>query len=49
MNWTKQHPATHPPVLAGAAMAFDAATGNVVLSGGENTPGTGLNDTWTWG
>jgi hypothetical protein len=28
-------------------MAYDAATGNVVLFGGNN--GGPLSDTWTWG
>ena len=31
-------------------MAYDAATGNVVLFGGLNGAGVRpLNDTWTWG
>ncbi len=42
-TWTKQHPATSPPARQNAAMAYDAATGTVVLFGGA-----GLDDTWTW-
>lgn len=33
-TWTKQAPATSPPDLASASMAYDAATGTVVLFGG---------------
>jgi galactose oxidase-like protein len=46
-NWTEQDPATHPPARASAAMAYDAATGNVVLFGGYNRF-HGLKDTWVW-
>ena len=46
-TWTQQHPAVHPPARAGAAMAYDAATGTAVLFGGNN-PGGQLGDTWTW-
>ena len=43
-DWTKHLPAVHPPAEAGAAMAYDAATGTVVLFGGNgNSSGT-----WTW-
>ena len=38
LNWTKQSPATHPPARDGAAMAYDAATGTVVLFGGGTAP-----------
>jgi hypothetical protein len=47
-TWTRQHPATRPPPRSEAAMAYDAATGNVVLFGGyavHNVP----SDTWVWG
>jgi hypothetical protein len=40
--WTQQHPATGPPKES-ASMAYDAATGTVVLVG-EN-----FADTWTRG
>jgi hypothetical protein len=52
-TWTKQAPPTHPHAREGASMAYDAATGTVVLLGGVDTiPGIGPNtlaDTWTWG
>jgi hypothetical protein len=35
LNWSKQQPATHPPALVAASMAYDAAVGTVVLFGGE--------------
>ena len=46
-SWTKQSPATSPPGLTGASMAYDAATKQLVLVGGSN----GLSypgGTWTW-
>ena len=46
-TWTKQTPATHPPARIFAAMAYDAATGTIVLFGGQNKTGL-LGDTWTW-
>ena len=49
-TWTKQAPATSPSARYEASMAYDAATGNVVLFGGLNGAGVSpLNDTWTWG
>ncbi len=36
-----------PAVRSGASMAYDPATGNMVLFGGLNG-GSDLNDTWTW-
>jgi hypothetical protein len=39
-TWTRQHPATSPPAQSSAAMAYDAATGTVVLFGS--------GETWTW-
>jgi hypothetical protein len=47
-TWTKQTPKTSPPGRAEAPMAYDAATGNVVLFGGAGG-GHVLNDTWVWG
>jgi Kelch motif len=46
-TWTEQSPATSPPARLDAAMAYDAATGTVVLFGGDNKHGY-LGDTWTW-
>lgn len=49
-TWTKRHPATSPDARGGASMAYDAATGTVVLFGGVLSDGTGVyDDTWTWG
>jgi hypothetical protein len=46
-TWTKRHPASRPPALQDAPMAYDAATGTVVLFGGWS--GThSLSGTWTW-
>jgi hypothetical protein len=45
-TWTEQYPATSPPARDVASMAYDPATGNVVLFGGYG--GSPLNDTWTW-
>jgi hypothetical protein len=44
-TWTQQHPATSPPAQNGAPMAYDAATGNVVLFVLTNG---NLGDTWVW-
>jgi hypothetical protein len=49
-TWAKQVRRVHPPFRTGAAMAYDAPTGTVVLFGGFGYPGgTILGDTWTWG
>jgi len=49
-TWTQQSPATSPPARFGAAMAYDAATGNVVMFGGfETTAVQPRGDTWIWG
>jgi hypothetical protein len=45
-TWTEQHPAVSPAARYGGTMAYDAATRNVVLFGGENS--NLLADTWTW-
>ena len=46
-TWARLAPATHPSGRLDAAMAYDAATGTVVLfSGGGRKLRT---DTWTWG
>jgi hypothetical protein len=46
-TWTQQHPATSPPAREYAAMAYDAATGTVVLFGGGNSRRS-FAGTWTW-
>ena len=46
-TWTRQHAATSPSARSDTAMAYDAATGTVVLYGGYG--GTGpVGGTWTW-
>jgi hypothetical protein len=52
-NWTKLHTATSPPARAVSSMAYDAATGKIVLFGGYGTTTTthtvgALADTWTF-
>jgi predicted outer membrane repeat protein len=46
-TWTALSPATSPPARYLANMAYDAASGQLILFGG-NDNGTYLNDTWTW-
>ena len=46
-TWTQASPATSPPARNGATMAYDPATGNMVLFGGY-TGSSYLADTWTW-
>lgn len=49
--WKQEHPSSTPSALNGAASAYDAATGQVVLFGGlgEAATASGLYDqTWTW-
>ena len=45
LTWTKQNPASSPPALADASMAYDAATGTAVLFG---STGHQPRQTWTW-
>src|SRR5712691_1002940 len=50
-HWREHHPARSPSARTGAAMAYDAATGQLLLFGGSTRPGTQggyLGDTWTW-
>ena len=48
-TWTQQSPATHPSARYGASMAYDRATGQLVLFGGAiNSGKTTFGDTWTW-
>ena len=49
-NWTRQHPASHP-LPSPAAVAYDAAAGNVVLFGARVPSSPTVvhdNGTWTW-
>ncbi len=46
-DWTERAPAVAPPARGGAAMAYDAQRGEVVLLGGDTTSAY-LNDEWAW-
>nr|MDA8292961.1 hypothetical protein [Actinomycetota bacterium] len=46
-TWTKQSPTTSPSARSFASMAYDPATGTMVLFGGDGSSGL-LADTWTW-
>jgi hypothetical protein len=47
-TWTPQSPLNSPTARAGASMAYDPATNEVVLFGGVDGSGNTLNDTWVW-
>lgn len=47
-TWTQQFPPASPPARTDAALAYDPILKQVVLFGGFNRPGQGLDDTWTW-
>jgi hypothetical protein len=47
-TWVQQSPSTSPLAREFSTMAYDAATGQVVLFGGDNGSGVILSDTWTW-
>lgn len=48
-TWRKLAPKKSPPKRFGAAMAYDAASKQLLLFGGlKNTQGGFLNDTWVW-
>jgi len=49
-NWTQEHPATIPPALQGAVLAYDGTEGNVVMYGvipGQNGV-SAISETWVW-
>lgn len=46
-TWIQQTPATSPPGRFGACMAYDAASGQIILFGGESSL-AGFGDTWNW-
>jgi hypothetical protein len=48
-TWTHQTPASHPSARFGVPMAYDAATGTVVLFGGSRQINGATAGTWTWG
>jgi hypothetical protein len=45
-GWTQRFPSLSPSPRAGASMAYDPVTRQVLLFGGATT--TQLNDTWAW-
>ena len=51
-NWVQESPSASPPARDYAALAYDAAHGQVVLFGGGGEPGGVccgyFNDTWVW-
>lgn len=48
-TWTELSPATSPSARYGAQMAYDPATGQIVLFGGASGDSSAtLNDTWTF-
>jgi hypothetical protein len=51
-TWTTRRPATIPPARFNHAMAYDASTHTVLLTGGADISPSGsitaLTDTWTW-
>jgi hypothetical protein len=46
-RWTQKHPVSSPSPRYGAAMAYDAARGEIMLFGGYSY-GTYFHETWTW-
>jgi hypothetical protein len=46
-TWTQQFPWTTPTARGDASIAYDPATGQLVLFGG-NENGSWFSDTWTW-
>lgn len=49
-GWTQLSPAVSPPARGSAGIAYDRATGTVVLFGGIDNSNNGsvFGDTWTW-
>lgn len=47
-TWTQQSPATNPSGRAGASMAYDAATSQLLLFGGATSGVASVNETWGW-
>jgi hypothetical protein len=45
-TWRRLHPAASPPARHNADLAYDAATGQVIMFGGYD--GSYLGDTWAW-
>ena len=47
-GWKQLSPAYAPAARAAPGIAYDAATGTVVLFGGSDNDGAVFGDTWTW-
>ena len=47
-GWAQQTPGSSPPARGYSSMAYDPATGQLVLFGGFNSNSLLLPDTWTW-
>src|SRR5262249_20094684 len=48
-NWRQQHPSSSPSARgSGRQMAYDAASGQLILFGGGNPNGAFYGDTWEW-
>ena len=46
-SWQQAHPTNAPPARAQASIAYDGATGQLILFGGYSN-GIQTNDTWDW-
>ena len=47
-RWEPVSVTVHPQGLDSAASAYDPATGELVVFGGETSAGVALSDTWLW-
>ncbi|MCR9246056.1 MAG: hypothetical protein NXI31_13575 [bacterium] len=47
-NWTQVFPSTRPPSRIAPAMSHHPVTGAVIMFGGQDLQGLGLDDTWTF-
>jgi hypothetical protein len=47
-TWTEQTPSASPPALYNPAMAYDPATGQMLLFGGEGVDDSFPAETWVW-
>jgi len=47
-RWERVSARSHPSARDSAASAYDAATGQLVVFGGETGGGLALSDTWVW-
>ncbi|MDQ1392352.1 MAG: large repetitive protein [Acidimicrobiaceae bacterium] len=47
-GWTAQHPATSPPALEWASMAYDNIGNRILLFGGIGSDGNATSATWSW-